>query len=129
MNKRDTAAWSSARLVGSFVHHVTRQLEAARDLEEVIACIQLILQTFITGSLQGGCADDGAHVQSDLQQALHQYVASVGWPVIQQCFFEDQFPGWATSVLTGMCALMLMCQSSTAAWSLSACRPVYCCLT
>lgn len=117
MARRDAAAWSAARSVGSFVQQATGQLQAATELRQVKACIRAINETFI---VRTAVSLDEAQQPwiAELDSALEQQASVVGWPLIQQCFYEDQFPAWATTVLTGtVCVLcdltryQICCQS------------------
>jgi hypothetical protein len=103
---RDAAGWAAARCVGAWVQHQLTCLQGAKDLQQVAECLNAVLQLFINNSQdsaaiqpdqQAGTCKDG----NQEQQQLRQHAQAVGWPVLQRCFFKDQYEAWATTVLTG----------------------------
>ncbi|WIA12878.1 hypothetical protein OEZ85_006499 [Tetradesmus obliquus] len=102
---RDAASWAAARCVGAWVQQQLTCLQGAKDLQHVADCLHAVLQLFISDS-QDDSAKDAEHPAGtctdgdQVQQQLLQHAQAVGWPVLQRCFFDDQYGTWATTVLT-----------------------------
>lgn len=101
MSKRSAAAWSAARSVGSFVQHITRQLQSARRLQQVVAAVKAIHNTFVEHHSNQESFTAADEELQEINSNLQQHAQAVGWPVLQQCFYQDQFSAWSTCVLTG----------------------------
>lgn len=104
---RCAAAWAAARCVGQWVQQQVASIEGATELHQVTDSLQAVLNVLIFGAtsdqnrqqqLQRGACE----VSNQLQQALLQQAQALGWPALQQCFYDDQYEAWATSVLTGV---------------------------
>jgi len=98
--QRDSFTCAAARTVGNTAAALLQQLTAATDIEDVKASLKSALYLFIDPNNEALHRQDP--VLSGMQQALQLQAQLVGWQRLHKCFMEDQYPAWATAILTGI---------------------------
>lgn len=105
--ERDAYAWAAARDIGTATRALVERLSAANSAGEAAAVLRDALAWFSHPPPEESETTSGSDAREvpAWPAALRRHAALLGWPQLQRLWLEDQFPAWATAVLTGVVCL------------------------